>query len=98
MKTIYTDSDFKCHVTAADGRTATETAAFDGKCDAYIKGFCFIPAGQTWTREDGVQFAGEMLSPWQNFAQLDAAQRAYEKGQYEAAIDELLLLIGGEGN
>ncbi len=97
MKTIYLDSDFKCHAAAAAGRTAVETEAFDGKCDAYIEGYRFVPAGQTWTRADGVQFAGEMLAPWKPHDALRRAQNEYEKQQYEDAIDELLLLIGGEG-
>ena len=93
MKTIYVDSDFKCHMTASEGLPPVETSAFDGKCDAYIEGYRFIPAGQTWTREDSVQFAGEMTSPWKDYATLERAQNEYEKQQYNAAIDELLLLI-----
>ena len=40
-----------------------------------------------------MQFHGEMLSPWQDYAALERAQNEYEKQQYEAAIDELLLLV-----
>lgn len=77
--TIYIDSDYKCHITSGDGLTAVETAAFDGKCAAYIEGYRYVPAGQTWTREDGTVFTGEMVSPWKPWAELDAAQRAYER-------------------
>ncbi len=93
MRTIYIDSDFKCHTAAADGLEPIETDFFNGKCDAYIEGYRFIPAGETWTRADGVQFTGEMLSPWKDYATLERAQNEYEKQQYNAAIDELLLLI-----
>ena len=96
MKTIYVDSDFMCHTAAAEGRMPIETDAFDGKCDAYIEGFRFVPAGQTWTRADGVRFQGEMIAPRQDYAALERAQNEYEKQQYEAAVDELLLRIGGE--
>lgn len=89
MKTIYIDSDFKCHTSTAEGLTAIETDAFDGKCDAYIEGYRFIPAGQTWTRADGVVFTGEMVAPWKPWAELDAAQREYEREQYAALLSEL---------
>lgn len=84
MKTIYIDSEFKCRTSSAEGLTQVETAAFDGKCDAYIEGYRFIPSGQTWTRSDGVVFTGEMIAPWKPWAELDAAQREYEREQYQA--------------
>ena len=83
MRTIYIDSDYKCHVTGDDTRKAVETDVFDGKCDAYIEGYRFVPAGETWTRDDGVVFHGEMISPWKDFAELDAEQREYERQQLE---------------
>lgn len=104
MKTIYLDSNFKCHISAADGRTQVETDAFDSKCDAYIEGYRFIPAGQTWTRADGVVFAGEMIAPWKPWDELDAAQREYEREQYktvtaqnveyESALSEIETALG----
>ena len=86
MKKIYLDSDFKCHISVADGRTQIETDAFDGKCDAYIEGYRFIPARQTWTRADGVVFTGEMIAPWKPWDELDAAQREYEREQYQMVV------------
>ena len=83
---IYIDSDFKCHVTSGEDLTPIETDAFDGKCDAYIEGYRFIPAGQTWTRADGVVFTGEMIAPWKSWAELDAAQREYEREHYQTAV------------
>lgn len=104
MKKIYLDSDFKCHISVADGRTQVETDAFDGKCDAYIEGYRFIPAGQTWTRSDGTVFAGEMIAPWKSWDELDTAQREYEREQYqtvaaqnteyEAALSEIEVALG----
>lgn len=102
--TIYIDSDFKCHATTADGLTAVDTNYFDGKCQAYIEGYRFVPAGATWTRPDGVVFQGEMVSPWKPWRELDAAQRAYEQEQlesltaqnaeYEAALSEIEAALG----
>lgn len=89
MKTIYIDSDFKCYVSTAEGRTPIETDVFDGKCDAYIEGYRFIPSGQTWTRADGVVFTGEMIAPWKPWAELDAAQREFEREQYAALLSKL---------
>jgi hypothetical protein len=79
MKTIYIDSDFKCHVTDDGTMTAVETNYFDGRCDAYIEGYRFVPSGESWTREDGVVFTGEMVTPWKDYTELDVAQRKYER-------------------
>jgi hypothetical protein len=81
MKTIYLDADFRCHVANDGTMSAIETEVFDGKCDEYIEGYRFVPAGYTWVREDGTVFEGEMISPWQDWAELDAAQREYERKQ-----------------
>lgn len=80
---IHIDTDYKCHVSPGDGLTAVETDAFEGKCDTYIEGYRYVPSGQTWTRPDGVEFVGEMISPWRDWQELDAAQREYEREQYQ---------------
>ena len=104
MKTIYIDSEFKCHVTSGEDLTPIETDAFDDKCNIYIQGYRFIPAGQTWTRSDGTVFAGEMIAPWKSWDELDTAQREYEREQYqtvaaqnteyEAALSEIETALG----
>ena len=85
MKTIYVDSDFKCHITNDGTMRSVETDYFDGKCDTLIEGYRFVPAGESWTREDGVVFHGEMVSPRKPFSELDRAQREYERELAEAA-------------
>ena len=94
---IYIDSDCKCHVTDDGTMTAVQTDFFDGKCDELIEGYRFIPEGQSRTDPvSGRVFRGEMIAPWKPFAQLDAAQRKYEKAQLaeaQAALD--ILLEGG---
>ena len=95
MRTIYLDADFKCHVSDDGTRTATETSAFDGKCDAFVEGYRFVPAGQIWTREDGMAFPGEMLSPWKDFSELDACQRSYEQQLMRENEEILESLMGG---
>ena len=86
---IYIDTDYKCHVTDDGTMTAVETEFFNGKCDEFIEGYRFVPAGESWTRSDGEVFAGEMIAPWEDYAQLDAAQREYEREQLADAIAAL---------
>lgn len=90
MKTIYLDSDFRCHVADDGTMKAVETSYFDSKCDAYIEGYRFVPTGESWTREDGVVFAGEMIAPWKPYIELAAMQEQYERdnAKLEAAYQE----------
>lgn len=74
--TIYIDSDYRCYVSAADGRRAAETDAFNGKCDEWIESYRLVPAGETWVREDGEVFTN-MVSPWKDLGEAYAAQAAY---------------------
>lgn len=86
--TIYIDSDYKCYVSAADGRRAIETNEFDGKCDEWIESFRFVPESETWTREDGEIFTN-MVAPWKDLSEAYAAQAGYlaqQNRQYEAAL------------
>ena len=83
--TIYIDSDYKCHVSPADGLTAVETDAFEGKCKQYIEGYRFVPADETWTREDGEVFHGEMIAPWKSYEILAELQALYEEEQAKQA-------------
>ena len=86
--TIYIDSDYKCYVSAAEGRRAVETNEFYGKCKAFIEGYRFIPEGERWVKPNGVFFKGEMIAPWKDYDYLQAAQEAYEQGQ-----DEILTMV-----
>lgn len=79
MKTIYLDAEFKCHASNDGTMTAVETDYFDGKCDTFIEGYRFVSFGESWTRSDGVVFQGEMIAPWKDYNELDAAQREHER-------------------
>ena len=95
--TIYIDRDFKCHVSDDGTMNRVEAAFFDGKCAAFVEGYRFVPAGQSWTRSDGAVFRGEMIAPWKPWDELDAAQRAYEREllrQYEQALAEIEAALG----
>ena len=95
--TIYIDSDYKCYVSAADGRRAIETDAFDGKCPEWVESYRFVPEGETWTREDEEEFRGDMMAPWKDLGEAYAAQTAYvtaQNAQYEAALTEIEAALG----
>lgn len=92
--TIYIDSDYKCYASVADGRRAVETNFFDSKCKTFIEGYRYIPAGEVWTRGDGTEFPGEMISPWRDYALLNEFQKQYEEvlaeqADMQAALDLL---------
>ena len=92
MKTIYLDHDFKCHLANDGTMTAVETDFFDGICDTMLEGYRFVPEGESWTREDGAVFHGEMAAPWKPWQDLDAAQRAYERGLMAEYADALKIV------
>ena len=90
MRTIYIDSDFKCHVSDDGTMSSVETAFFDGKCNSFIEGYRFVPSGETWIREDGVVFTGEMVAPFVDYRILEAYQKQYEEtlAEMDAAYRE----------
>lgn len=90
--TVYIDSDFHCHTSPADGLTAVETDAFNGKCRQYIEGYRFVPTGQVWTREDGQVFEGEMVAPWRDYELLAEFQAIYEEEQTKAT-EEIATIV-----
>lgn len=96
MKTIYIDFEFKCHIADDGTMTAVETDFFDGKCDAFIEGYRFVPSGANWTRPDGVVFHGEMIAPWKDYAELDAAQREYERELLADLEGFARIILGGD--
>lgn len=100
MKKIYIDSDYRCHSSNPDGTfREVETDAFDGKCDSFIEGYRFVPAGESWTREDGEVFEGEMIAPAVDYTELDSAQIEHERlllAEYETLINELYSEVTAE--
>ena len=89
---IYIDSDYKCHTSPADGLTAVETDAFDGKCRQFIEGYRFVPSGETWTREDGEVFTGEMVAPWWDYTILSEFQEVAQEEQVKAT-EEIAAIV-----
>lgn len=88
MKT-YIDNDYKCHVSPAEDRREFDVPFFDGKCPEFIEGYRYVPKDETWIREDGAEFQGEMISPWKPYTELYIAQLEYELADADAALTEL---------
>lgn len=76
---IYLDADYKCHTSNDGTMREIEISFFDGKCKTFIEGYRYVPAGETWTRSDGTEFPGEMISPWREYALLSEFQAQYEE-------------------
>ena len=89
---IYIDSEYKCHVSQGDGLTAVDTEFFDGKCRQFIEGYRFVPAGETWIREDGQAFAGGMIAPWRDYEILSELQEVAQAEQDKAPAEMAALI------
>ena len=95
--TIYIDKDFRCFAEPGEGMEAVETGFFDGKAPGYIEGYRFIPAGRSWTGEDGTVYRGEAAFPVTDWEALDKIQRVYEREQttaLEAALSDIEEALG----
>lgn len=92
---IYIDNDYKCHVSNDGTMREFDASFFDGKCAAFVEGYRYVPSGETWTREDGTVFAGEMAAPWLDSRALMLAQAQYEQSEAEhmAEVAELVEMI-----
>ena len=92
MRTIYIDAEYKCHVTNDGIMRAFEMKGFDGKCNTFIEGYRVVPSGESWIREDGAVFEGEMVAPWRPYSELAAAQKQFEEDEKVIAeLDAVLL-------
>ena len=89
---IYIDSEYKCHVSQGEGMTAVDTEFFDGKCRRFIEGYRFVPAGETWMREDGQAFAGGMIAPWRDYEILSELQEVAQEEQDKTTAEMAALV------
>lgn len=97
---VYIDSDYKCHLSNDGYMTAVEVDFFEGKCASFIEGYRFIPSGESWTREDGTIFHGEMIAPWMDYDELDTIQRDYEHSlltEYSSSLSEIEVAVAAPG-
>ena len=94
---VYLDTEYKVHAEAGTDYMTIADALFDNKCPNLIESYRYVPAGATWTREDGVAFAGPMIAPWRDIRQYDIEQRKYEREQitqYESTLSEIEAALG----
>lgn len=89
---VFLDDDFRCHLSDGGGMRPVETDVFIGGCAEYIEGYRFIPAGESWTRKDGVVFRGEMIAPAEDYNLLKRFQAQHEADE-AAHLEELGALI-----
>lgn len=79
---IYIDNQYRCHTENPDGDfLEAEHEFFDGKCTAFVEGFCYDDSRGYLT-----------IYPWKPYSELEAAQRTYELQQladYRAALTTL---------
>lgn len=82
MRTIYIDSENKCHTINDGTMTAIEVKYFfDEKCDAYIEGFCYE-----------IRDNSTAIYAWKPFQELAIVQHEYERAQliqYKVELAEL---------
>ena len=79
MRTIYIDSEYKCHVANDGTMKPIETDFFDGKCDFFVEGYRFIPSGEHWRHPNGTLFHGQMIAPFVDYKELNFVQKEYER-------------------
>lgn len=86
---IYIDNDYKCHVSPGEGLREFDVRFFEGKCDEFIEGYRYVPSGETWVREDGELFRGEMIAPWQDYGRLCRAQLEHELARSLSEMEDM---------
>ena len=86
---IYIDAEYKCHATDDGNRREYELDFFNGKCEAFIEGYRYIPPGEVYVGEDGTEYQGEQVSPWRDHKALLIAQLEYELADADAGLTEL---------
>lgn len=98
---FYIDEEYRCHMADDGAMREVEDSCFDGKCDEYIEGFCYIPGGESGLI-DGMEYAGRMLCALGDYAKMELAQARFELEQAvsaltdaDAALKELGVLVDG---
>ena len=67
---VYVGKDYRCHADPGEGLEAVADAFFDGKCDAFIEGYCM---------EADEQHEIQKIYPWKDLAILAAYQEQCER-------------------
>ena len=75
---FYIDKEYKCHKNDVGNCREFDTPYFDGKSDAVIEGYMFVPGGEVAIL-NGETVKGKQYTPWKPSTELDKAQREYER-------------------
>lgn len=78
MKTIFLDSEFKCHLTNDSTMLEVQTEALDGYDSKAIECFRYVPKGYTWKGSDGRERHGEFIQAFRPLEVIGAYQEQYE--------------------
>ena len=78
---IFIDSNYCCHVTNDGSMRSIETDFFKDKCQTFIEGYRFVPAGEIWVREDGHIFRYGTICPIESSVIVNKAQQQYEEDE-----------------
>lgn len=92
MKTVYLDSDFKCHLANDGTMIEYKTDFFDDMNDNIIQYYRIIPEGKTWVRKDGQTFSGLIIATWgtsERIAQLNQQNMQTELSQLKEQIADM---------
>lgn len=87
---IYVDEYTHCHTVNDGTMREVETPVFDGKCSTFIEGYCY---------DDRNGYVS--VYPWQDWRELDAAQREYERqliADMQAALEKLDIISDKNNN
>lgn len=93
MREIYIDASCKAHTAAEDGYRPLTVDMLDGFCDTFIEGLMVVPGGEIAIHPDGRTLIGFTVAPWKDSAELDSAQRRYER-ELLAEYAEALATLG----
>lgn len=92
---IYIDENYRCHKQESPGHRAFDIPAFDGKIEFYIKGFVYVPDGESMMLPGGETVTGpyltavepiDVLAGRQHAAELEALELLGAKGELEPAV------------
>lgn len=97
---VHIDSEYKCHVAAAEGTRAFEVPFFDGMSPLAVECYRYVPEDEESTREDGEVFKGEMIAPFVDSRIINAYQSQYasdlaERADMESALNTLGVTANG---
>lgn len=94
MKIIYIDSEYMCHLENGEGRREVETDVFDGKIDAVIPYYRFIPQGEEWKKPKTKEVLHGQFIQATDSVKIDRIMQS----AYITEMQDILNILTGESN